>query len=201
MAALGGKYPFVVILKNKVSTPVNIIGFLLNMGACGFFLKEFVGPLVGSKEMSVMLIIAILIIIILLGRNFIRQQRGHKIFFDRIYLITALLWLKMPYMQWLFIPFVILAFLEHQVKFPMEIGFSESRIVFNTFFKKKYNWSQLTNVMLKDGLLTMDFRNNRLLQREIEDEEDEDDASEEEFNLFCQEQLKKSLLDRMENVR
>ena len=192
MSALGGKYPYVVILKNKVSTPVNVLGFLLNIGACGFFLKEYLGPLVGSREVNVLLIIAILIIIILLVRNFVRYRNGHKIFFDRIYLITALLWLHMPYMQWLFIPFVILALLEHQVKFPMEIGFSESRIVFNTFFKKKYDWSQLSNVMLKDGLLTMDFLNNRLLQREIEDDDEEDDASEEEFNLFCREQLKKN---------
>jgi hypothetical protein len=32
-----------------------------------------------------------------------------------------------------------------------------------------------------------------LLQREIEEDEDEDDASEEEFNLFCREQLKKTV--------
>ena len=193
MSALGGKYPYVVILKNKVSTPVNVLGFLLNIGACSFFIKEYVGPFVGSNEVNLLLIFAILIIIILLVRNFIRYRNGHKIYFDRIYLITGLLWLHMPYMQWLIIPFVILALLEHQVKFPMEIGFSESRIVFNTFFKKKYDWSQLTNVMLKDGLLTMDFQNNRLLQREIEDDEEEDDASEEEFNLFCREQLKKNM--------
>ena len=189
MAALGGKYPYVVILKNKVSKPVNITGFLLNAVSCIFFLEEYVF----IPTPSYLLLVAILIIIGLLIRNVIRLKEGHKIFFDRIYLITALLWLHMAGMQWLFIPFVILALLEHQVKFPMEIGFSESRIVFNTFFRKKYDWSQLSNVMLKDGLLTMDFHNNRLLQREIEDDEDEDDASEEEFNLFCREQLKKTV--------
>jgi hypothetical protein len=83
--------------------------------------------------------------------------------------------------------------LEHQVKFPLEIGFSENQIVFNTLFRKKYNWSQLSNVMLKDGMLTMDFYNNRLLQRQVEDDEDDDDATEEEFNLFCRQQLKKNM--------
>lgn len=193
MAALGGKYPYVVILKNKVTASVNIFGYLLNAASCAFFLIEFLGPWMQDKEVNLLLILAILIIAGMLVRNIIRQRKGHKIFFDRIYLITALLWLHMPYMQWLFIPFVILALLEHQVKFPLEIGFSESRIVFNTFFRKKYDWSQLSNVMLKDGLLTMDFRNNRLLQREIEDDEEEEDASEEEFNAFCREQLKKNI--------
>lgn len=192
MAALGGKYPYVVVLKNKVSTAVNLFGYLFNVAAVALFLKEFVGSVVGVKDVNVLLVLAILIIVGLLLRNLLRARKGHKIYFDRIYLITALLWLHMPYMQWLFIPFVILALLEHQVKFPLEIGFSETRIVFNTFFRKKYDWTQLSNVMLKDGLLTMDFRNNRLLQREIEDDEDDDDASEEEFNLFCREQLKKN---------
>ena len=92
-------------------------------------------------------------------------------------------------MEWLFGAFIILALLERQVKFPLEIGFSESRIVFNTMLKKSYHWSQLGNVKLKDGLLTIDFLNNRLLQRELEDDEDEDEVSEEEFNEFCRKQL------------
>jgi hypothetical protein len=41
---------------------------------------------------------------------------------------------------------------------------------------------------LKDGLLTLDFSNNKVVQREIEDDE-EDDADEEEFNNFCRNQL------------
>jgi len=43
--------------------------------------------------------------------------------------------------------------------------------------------------VLKDGLLTLDFKNNRLMQKEIADDEDEDDADEEEFNTWCRDQL------------
>lgn len=189
MASLGGKFPYVVVLKNTVTRQVNVLGYLLNLASCIFFIKEFLFVL----GMHYLLAAAILIVLGMLLRNALRQRNGKKIFFDRAYLIVALLWLQMPYLQWLFIPFVILALLEHQVKFPLEIGFSEKHIVFNTFFRKKYDWSQLSNVMLKDGLLTMDFRSNRILQREIVDEEDEDDATEEEFNVFCREQLKKNM--------
>ena len=94
-------------------------------------------------------------------------------------------------MEWLFVAFILLAILERQAKFPLEIGFSESQVVFNTMLKKKYDWSQLSNVVLKDGLLTIDFHNNHLLQREVEDEEDEEDVPEEEFNEFCRAQLQK----------
>jgi phosphoribosylformylglycinamidine (FGAM) synthase PurS component len=42
--------------------------------------------------------------------------------------------------------------------------------------------------VLKDNLLTLDFTNNRLLQLEVEDDE-ESEADEEEFNEYCQKQL------------
>lgn len=179
-----------VVLKNTVTSGMNVMGYVLNIVSVIFLAKEFLS----GTEINVLLLAAVVVLAGVLAWNYFRSRKGKRIFFDRAYLIAALLWLHMPYMQWLFIPFVIMALLEHQVKFPMEIGFSEQHIVFNTFFRKKYDWSQLSNVMLKDGLLTMDFRNNRLLQREILDDEDEDDASEEEFNLFCQEQLKKNMV-------
>jgi hypothetical protein len=91
----------------------------------------------------------------------------------------------------LFGAFIILALLERQVKFPLEIGFSESQVVFNTLLKKRYYWSDLSNVVLKDGLLTIDFLNNRLIQREVEEDDDDEDVPEEEFNAFCKMHLHK----------
>jgi hypothetical protein len=60
----------------------------------------------------------------------------------------------------------------------------------NSLFKKRYDWTQFTNIVLKDGLITLDFANNHILQREVEDDE-EDDADEEEFNEYCHHQLVK----------
>ena len=44
-------------------------------------------------------------------------------------------------------------------------------------------WSEIANVLLKDGLLTVDFMNNKLFQKLVDDGENE--ASEEEFNEWC----------------
>ena len=76
---------------------------------------------------------------------------------------------------------------ERQAKFPLEIGFSEDSIVINTLFRRRYRWTDFNNIVLKDDLLTLDFKNNRLLQRETIDEEG--DAEEDEFNDYCREQL------------
>jgi hypothetical protein len=37
-------------------------------------------------------------------------------------------------------------------------------------------------------LLTLDFKNNRILQKEVVDDEEED-ADEDEFNTYCRERL------------
>jgi hypothetical protein len=181
------KYPYIVVLKNPVTWQFNAFGLLLNLVSCIFFCREFFF----STNRNIFLIAGTLLVIGFLAWNVFRMRKGYRVFFNRAYLISALLWIKMPYMEWLFVAFILLAILERQVKFPLEIGFSERQIVFNTLFKKKYNWSQLANVVLRDGLLTIDFTNNRLLQREVEDEEEDEEVSEEEFNEFCRLQLQK----------
>ena len=183
------KYPYIVVLKNPASWQYNAFGFLLNIVSCIFFFKEFVF----SESKNIFLISGVFLVLGFLVWNLHRIRKGHKVFFNRAYLISALLWIKMPYMEWLFAAFILLAILERQVKFPLEIGFSESQIVFNSLFKRKYDWSQLSNVVMRDGLLTIDFINNRLLQREVEEEEEEEEVSEEEFNAFCRTQLQKNV--------
>jgi len=56
-------------------------------------------------------------------------------------------------------------------------GFSGDRII---------EWNQLSNVVKKYDVLTVDFVNNKLLQVQIVNT---DDINEEEFNQFCQQQL------------
>ena len=94
----------------------------------------------------------------------------------------------MPYLQWMIIPFFVLALLEAQAKYPLEIGFYSEGVVLNTLFKKKFPWSSLQSVILKDGLLTLDFSNNKLIQKEVLDDDDPD-AAEDEFNDYCRSKL------------
>jgi hypothetical protein len=52
----------------------------------------------------------------------------------------------------------------------------------------------LNNAILKDGILTIDFKNNRVLQAEIEDRMN--DVNEVEFNDFCRQQLKEKNMSK-----
>lgn len=99
--------------------------------------------------------------------------------------ITGCLWLLVPGMRWIALLFILFIVFDHQSRHPLEIGVSDERIVINTFFRKRYEWNVFSNVVLKDGLLTLDFKNNKMLQREIIHQ----DVNENEFNSFCREQI------------
>ena len=49
---------------------------------------------------------------------------------------------------------------------------------------KRYQWRQFENIILKDNLLTLDFRNNKVLQLEIMDQAQPTDESR--FKQFCE---------------
>ena len=60
--------------------------------------------------------------------------------------------------------------------------------VFKTVY---FPWVAMENVVLKDSLLTVDFKTNKLIQIEIVEGNKLTDESE--FNLFCTEQLKRNV--------
>jgi hypothetical protein len=188
MKSSGEKFPYLVILKNNNTRYINILGALLSAASSLLFLKELF--ITGSINKIFLLGVSFIIALIIL--NVIQERKGKKVYYSKALLIAALVWLKMPYQQWLFLVFILLALLERFAKASPEIGFSDNRIVFNSLFKKQFRWADFTNIILKDGMLTMDFANNKLLQREVEDDEDEDDATEEEFNLYCSRMLQKT---------
>jgi hypothetical protein len=179
-------YQYVVTLKNKNSRYIDFIGFLLPGVSILFYVME----MVKSSQVHPAYIVGAISVGGLLGWNVYQSTFNKKTVKYRWALyISALVWMKMPYYEWLSLVFILLGFLEPQAKYAIEIGFGEKEVVINSLPKKRYSWSDFENVVLKDGLLTMDFANNRILQRETLDDE-EDDTEEDEFNLFCFNQLR-----------
>ena len=178
-------YPYVVTLKNQNARYIDIIGSLLLLVSLFFFIKEMM--IAGSVSFAY-LAGAVFIVGVLIWNFYFGIIKKRKTYFKYGLLIAALVWLKMPFFQAIAFAFIALSLLEYQAKKQVEIGFSDKEILINTLFKKRVQWSELSNVVLKDGILTIDFNNNKIIQREVEDDE-EDDALEEEFNRYCREQL------------
>ena len=143
----GTQYPYVVVLKNQNLKSINYLGFFLSLISCILFIRELItGRIHEVFAIGVVFIVGVLIY------NFLQVRQFKKVYYSKSLLIASLIWLKMPYGQWLFILFVVLGLLERQAKSSTEIGFDEEQIVFNTLLKKRISWKELTNVILNSTL-------------------------------------------------
>lgn len=182
-------FNYIIVIKNEQEKFINMIGLLLSAGSAFLFAKEMLdqGRWLIPHTLGIVFIAGFIVY------NFFRSRKpGTTIYYSKALLIAGLVWMKMPYAEWLLFVFVALALLEYQAKLPLEIGFSGKEIVFNSLFKKRYGWEQVDNVILKDGLLTVDFKSNKIYQRLIDDGESE--ASEEEFNAWVKEIMRERKL-------
>jgi hypothetical protein len=70
------------------------------------------------------------------------------------------------------------------------IAISESNVILPGLMGQRIvEWHELANVIKRDDLLTLDFKNNRLIHVQVINA---DDIPEHEFNQFCQRQLRKN---------
>jgi hypothetical protein len=176
-------YDYVVTLKRENAHKTDLISLLLLI----FSLLAFSFVQI-RNGLNLLLCVGIAIVLSGLLAN-LRSARTRKEMRFRYWLFAAgICWIGMPYLQWLIIPFFVMAMMEAQAKYPLEIGFYSEGVVLNSLLNKKIPWSSLQSVILKDGLLTLDFINNKLIQKEVLDDDDPD-VREDEFNDYCRSKL------------
>ena len=181
-------YDYVVVLKQRDFKLVDNITLMMLFLAIVVLLESALTPF---SEASVFPITIVALIVGWVGFTFVRKRNGKPAFFRIAMLFAA--WglirvLPMPY-TWLTAVYVIAAVMEKQVKFPREIAFDDEEIVFNTFPRSHYHWSEFSNVVLKDGLITIDFKNNKLIQKELDS--NVSPQLEQDFNDFCKERIRR----------
>ncbi len=69
----------------------------------------------------------------------------------------------------------------------LKLAIGEEQILFPSFPVRVIKWEDLNNLILKDRLLTIDLKNNKLIQQLID--ERSYSINEREFNDFCRQQL------------
>jgi len=177
-------YQYVVTLKNTSQKYIDRFSLLLLLVSVVFFLREQYH----SPNIKIPFLFGSIAIAAVIGWNFYQQKnKAINVYYNGALFLAAIGWVTMPYLSWLFIPFALLGLFERQAKRPLELGFTDSEIAINSLIRRRYKWADFNNIVLKDDLLTLDFKNNRLLQRETIDEEG--DAGEDEFNEYCREKL------------
>ncbi len=89
--------------------------------------------------------------------------------------------IQLPLWWLLCLMLAVFSFVEYRaMKLAPSIIFSETEIVLKSVFRKKYLWFDIDHIILKDDLLTVDFRDNRILQKEVSST-----VNEAAFNRWC----------------
>lgn len=157
-----------------IFTFINIAAFVMFL-----FLQSFFWAGIGG-------LVATLLYFII--RRIMVKRKLHLYLIDEtIFFLFAAVWLWKS---------LIIALLMVLVGILFKVSLAAFRFVFTKngvekdFFPKKiFPWSDFHQVILKDGLLTLDFKNDRLMQGTVENMHSID---QDEFNLFATEQLRNS---------
>ncbi len=116
------------------------------------------------------------------------NKKSYRQWLPNLFPLLALVWFRYAF-WWGGIVILLLFLLDKLAARKLTLLFSNDSIRFPSVPARKINWAELNNVILKDGLLTLDFKNNKLLQVALLT--DEKNPNEEIFNDFCRTQLRK----------
>lgn len=171
---------FDITIKNEKERTYRFIIFLLVVLHALFFVYLLFDEKFWKKGVAGIVIIALysgyrLLISKTSGQNFLF---GPGIFF--IFGVIAIF-----NFTWLIIIDSLLFLLSTAALQKIIFYFKKENIEQNNFPYKKFTWDQFTNVILKDNILTLDFKNNKLFQKEVEAKK----INEEHFNSFATQQL------------
>ncbi|HVZ57324.1 MAG TPA: hypothetical protein VG870_11740 [Chitinophagaceae bacterium] len=134
-------------------------------------------------------LLAALLLAILIGGGGGRSRSPEKALFAAGFLMSAVA-LVLAGRLLLATLSLFFLLLERQTSRTDQIRFSPAEIRFPSLFQPSLRWEELDQVLLKEGLLTLDFRNNRLFQAELQ--EDLSPEQEAAFNRFCREMVQRA---------
>jgi energy-coupling factor transporter transmembrane protein EcfT len=177
------EYDYVVELKKERKKSIDVISLLVVL----LSIIAFLFVLIKGNTFFYIFIASLILLIAGLIRLYTRKNKSPLVQFAPLLFISGLTWLAMPFIPWVALPVLLLSMLEKPAKTPLNIGFSKQGITLNNLFRKKFDWSEFNNVLMKDGMLTLDFKTNHIIQKELVD--DGAAVNEQEFNLYCRSRL------------
>jgi len=177
---LAKEYPYIVVLDNTIRKPAHYISWLLILItlASGLYFC-FTHLTIVAAPILLLLIIMIVLLIVSIRRT---QVNEYPSFFWPI-VIASLSWLILPGGFYIGLLVLVAALFERQSHIPVEIGIDSDGITFNHFPVKSYSWQLIQRCLVKDGMLTIDYKDNRLYQKEISS--DISVEEENELNAYC----------------
>jgi len=180
-----------IILKNDKLSSYNRLGLFILLLHLLYFARFFLKGNTDVNFIAIVSGIGVSFIGLVLNVRSASKNNKPTIPFAAIFTALAIIWATLQNFGLtnfgFFAVMIIFAFLDSNVRKKPLVIFFEDRIEFNVFPRRTYQWQQMGNVILKDRILTLDFKNDRLIQTEIDEESW--GVEEGEFNLFCKQHL------------
>ena len=174
---------FEIILKNdkiKWYRTIALINLLLNVSIFAFLLFYD-----AYRAVALSSILALALYISL--RGYVSKKQNPGPFFDEfVFFIPAMCWFGL-HSYILMIVLILMGFLYRFTMQQIKFVFTSKVVMKTNFPKRVFDWNLFSNVILKDNILTLDFKNNKLIQSEIETQQA---FNEIEFNEFAQSKIK-----------
>lgn len=175
-----------LVLKNEKIKSYSRISWLIII--LNFLFFAILAAAEFSDKISYSFFAATLMIVMFLYDVMMKRKDSSQINPGFYFIIPIIAFLLLGF-YWFAIIDIILLSLHIITRRKIAVMLYEEYIIYPSFPNKWIQWPSLHNLMLKDGLLTIDFENNKLIQHEIDDSKAE--INEKEFNIFCREQLAK----------
>lgn len=129
----------------------------------------------------------------------LEKRKTKRLTLDIALILIALFWISRGkyLISFLLIIVAVVGFYLHRNKRAL---ISEEGIRYPYFIDKWIDWYEVDNILLKDGILTIDLKNNSLLQSAISTVDGP--VNENEFNEYCRLQMKAASEQRLlkENI-
>lgn len=177
------KPPFIIILKNERVASYHKLAYVF----AGIQVAAFIFFLFYGKSLYTGIVgLVLTTIYFLLRRYLVKKGRQKYVLDENIFLLFAAVWL------WISVVMAILMFVtallyRYSIQ-EWKFIFKDDGVYKSFFPKKHHEWTAFFNIVLKDGMLTLDFSNNHLLQVLAENS---DEIDEHEFNVYVHQQLAK----------
>lgn len=173
---------FKVILKKENQKKYNLISWIiLFVNAVCLFLFS---ASTGFKNIGPAIAGAVVILIVILIR-YLKSPNEKMAFWFPLFLCSAA-WLKINY-WWISILDLVFLILGLLAAKDLIIYFSDKEIKYASLFNRVFSWTEISHAILKDDMLTIDFKNNKIIQQQVD--EQSSSLNEKEFNDFCNKQL------------
>jgi len=175
-----------LILKNEKNRRYHLVAWLLGALNLVILLSLSFNSRYSQHRIGIYVACAFILVLLTIGRIPKFNLKENKNNISYLFCVIVLAWIN-PGLYWIAALNLVFSVLYIYAVRKFEVIVTDNEITYPSFPKRKIGWNELQNMILKDGILTIDFRNNKIIQNETED----NGVDERKFNEFCREQLSK----------